>query len=75
MEQGAWRTLAAAHGETRGAWIVRETKPATLDVASADALAFPQRDPDALADASLESGAAQPRHARSFRGDGLRRRQ
>lgn len=47
-EQGAWRALTAVTGATRAAWAAARTRPASLDVASADALAFPEIDPDEL---------------------------
>jgi hypothetical protein len=47
-EQGAWRALAGAAGSTRAAWVAARTRPASLAVPRADALAFPAVDPDAL---------------------------
>lgn len=58
QEKGAWRALAEAYGGTRAAWIAGETRPVTLEVSSADELAFPAFDPATL---KAESWSRAPR--------------
>lgn len=48
LGQAAWVPLAHAYGSPRAAWIANASRPASLNVPSADALVFPQVDPQTL---------------------------
>lgn len=58
LEQSAWTRLATSFDSRRAGFIARETRPATLDVASAESLSFPPRSPGAP---SAEAWSRAPR--------------
>ncbi|MBX3082873.1 MAG: hypothetical protein KF716_14635 [Anaerolineae bacterium] len=58
IEKGAWLALAGTTGGTRAAWIARQTKPVTLEVARVDDLQFPAFNADSL---KAESWSQAPR--------------